>query len=121
MAVRWPGGPSGDRTDRPAYTPDFAPIALDVLGFRPLPRFAFGRSSIFRADPRQMLVASQFQILNGVMVPAHPNLDDSCSPAMLQHTTLNPSVGMLSPCGREKIVESIQEELLSGTLRSPAN
>jgi phosphoglycerol transferase MdoB-like AlkP superfamily enzyme len=113
MAISWPAGPRPGRIESPAYTPDFAPMALDVLGFRPLPRFAFGRSPISAPDPRRTLVAAHFQILNGVMIPPHPTMDDECAPEILAHTTLNPASSAISPCGREKIIESIEEQLLS--------
>ncbi len=117
MAVYWPGGPRPGRIDTPAYTPDFAPIALDVLGFRPVPRFAFGRSPISAPDPRKTLIAPHYQILNGRMVPPAPTLDDECPPEMLVHTTLYPGSQPLSPCGREKILESVEEELLKHPTR----
>ena len=40
-----------------SYTPDFAAIALDALGFRPVPRFPFGRSPLSEPDTRPPLVA----------------------------------------------------------------
>jgi phosphoglycerol transferase MdoB-like AlkP superfamily enzyme len=121
MAVYWPGGPTPGRIDTPSYTPDFAPIALDILGFRPIARFAFGRSPISAPDPRNTLVAAHFQILNGRMIPQKPTLNDECSSEMLLHTTLYPGSQPLSPCGREKILESVEEELLAHPTRPRAN
>jgi sulfatase-like protein len=117
MAVYWPGGPMPGRIETPAYTPDFAPMALDVLGFRPIPRFAFGRSPISNPDPRRTLVAAHFQILAGKMIPPDPTMDSECTPAMLERTTLNPMSSTISPCGREKIIESVEEQLLSDPAR----
>ena len=113
MAVYWPGGPTPGRIDTPSYTPDFAPIALDVLGFRPVARFPFGRSPIGATDPRKILIAAHFQILNGRMIPPDPKPDDDCPPELLMHTTLYPGSQPLSSCGREKILESVEEELLA--------
>jgi phosphoglycerol transferase MdoB-like AlkP superfamily enzyme len=112
MTVYWPAGPHPGRIDSPSYTPDFAPIALEALGFTPLPRFAFGRSPLTHRDPRRMLIASHFQIQSGTMTPAHPTLDNGCSIQALEHTTLSPAT-LLSPCGREKIIDSVDEVLLS--------
>jgi hypothetical protein len=113
MAVYWPGGPTPGRIDTPAYTPDFAPIALDVLGFRPLARFAFGRSPITNTDPRKTLIAAHYQILNGRMIPPAPTMSDDCPPELLVHTTLHPGTQPLSSCGREKILQSMEEELMA--------
>ena len=117
MAVYWPGGPTPGRLDTPAYTPDFAPIALDVLGFRPLARFAFGRSPISNTDPRKTLIAAHYQILNGRMIPPEPTLSDDCSPELLTHTTLHPGSQPLSSCGREKVLQSVEEELMAHPTR----
>jgi phosphoglycerol transferase MdoB-like AlkP superfamily enzyme len=121
MAVYWPGGPMPGRIDTASYTPDFAPIALDVLGFRPIARFPFGRSPISAPDPRKTLVAAHFQIWNGNMVPPNPTMDDGCQIEMLMHTTLYPDSQPLSPCGREKILHSVEEELLAHPTRPRAN
>jgi len=118
MAVYWPAGPRSGHLDGPGYTPDLAPIALDVLGFRPLPRFAFGRSAISRPDPRRTLVAAHFQILDGAMLPPQQTIDDECTPDMLEHTMLNPASPTISPCGRKKIIDSIEEELLGDAVPS---
>jgi phosphoglycerol transferase MdoB-like AlkP superfamily enzyme len=118
MALYWPMGPKPGRIDSPAYTPDFAPMTLDILGFRPLPRFAFGRSPISAPDPRRTLVAAHFQILNGQMNPAEPTMDEECPLEMLEQTMLNPASSTISPCARAKIIESVEEELLSGPARS---
>jgi arylsulfatase A-like enzyme len=115
MALHWPAEPGPGVIDSPAYTPDFAPIALDILGFTPLPRFAFGRSPISAPDPRHTLVAVHFQILNGEMVPAAPTMDEECPPEMLEQTTLNPASGPISACGRERIIESVEEQLLANS------
>jgi phosphoglycerol transferase MdoB-like AlkP superfamily enzyme len=121
MAVYWPGGPTPGRIDTPSYTPDFAPIALDVLGFRPLARFAFGRSPIGNPDPRKTLIAAHYQILNGRMIPPDPTLSDDCPPELLMHTTLYPDKQPLSPCGREKVLQSVAEELLAHPARPRAD
>jgi hypothetical protein len=121
MALYWPGGPRPGRLESPAYTPDFAPMVLDALGFRPLPRFAFGRSPINAPDPRKTLIAAHFQILNGTMTPADPTLNDECSPDMLMHTSLHPGSQALSPCAREKVLESVEEELLAHPAKPRAN
>jgi Sulfatase len=113
MALHWPAGPPPGVIDSPAYTPDFAPMALDILGFTPLPRFAFGRSPISAPDPRHTLVAAHFQILNGRMTPPVPTVDEECSPQRIEQTLLNPASGTISPCGREKIIESVEEQLLA--------
>jgi Sulfatase len=118
MSVYWPAGPRSGHLDGSGYTPDFAPIALDVLGFRPLPRFAFGRSPISRPDPRRTLVAAHFQILDGVMIPAQQTIDDECTPEMLEHTLLDPASPTISPCGRKKIIDSIEEQLLNDAVPS---
>jgi phosphoglycerol transferase MdoB-like AlkP superfamily enzyme len=121
MAVYWPGGPTPGRIDSPAYTPDFAPIALDVLGFRPNARFAFGRSPITAPDPRKTLIAAHFQILNGRMIPPDPTLSDDCTPELMVHTMLYSGGDPLSPCGREKILQSVAEELLAHPTQRRAN
>ena len=117
MALYWPTGPRPGRIDSPAYTPDFAPMALDVLGFQPLPRFAFGRSPISAPDPRRTLVAAHFQILNGMMTPREPTMNDECPPQMLEQTSLSAAGGAISPCGREKIIDSIEGQLLASPAR----
>ncbi len=118
MALYWPGGPRPGRIDTPAYTPDFAPIVLDALGFRPVPRFAFGRSMISSPDRRRTLVAAHFQILNGRMIPTHPSLADECTADMLEHTILNTEDDRLSPCGREKIIDTVEQSLLATAVRT---
>jgi hypothetical protein len=118
MAISWPGGPRPGRIDTPGYTPDFAPIALDVLGFKPVPAFAFGSSPITRPDRRRTLVAEHFQILKGRIIPDQPTLDDhGCAEALLERTRLNWEGERLSPCGRKRIVESVEEQMLSGRAR----
>jgi len=118
MALSWPGSPGPGVIESPAYTPDFAPMALDILGFRPLPRFAFGRSPISARDPRRTLIAAHFQILNGVMTPARPTTDEECPVELLEQTTLNPATPLISACERQKIINSIEEELLANPMRT---
>jgi hypothetical protein len=55
------------------------------------------------------------------MIPAAPKLDDECPAEILVHTTLYPGSQPLSSCGREKILQSVEEELMAHPTRLRAN
>jgi hypothetical protein len=55
------------------------------------------------------------------MTPSEPTMNDECPLEMLMHTTLYPGSQPLSPCGREKILQSVEEELLAHPTRPRAN
>ena len=55
------------------------------------------------------------------MVPHEPTMNDECSVEMLMHTTLYPGSQALSACGREKILETVEEELVAHPTRPRGN
>ena len=72
-------------------------------------------------DDLRERIAAHYQILNGRMTPSNPTLNDECPPELLVHTTLYPGSQPLSPCGREKVLQSVEEELLTHPAKPHSN
>jgi len=101
----------------PAYTPDFASIALDALGVRPVPAFVVGRSPLSSPDPRMRLVARHFEIRDNVMIGLDPYLTDRCSAEELAQTEIHTDDAALSDCERDKILDVFERETFVSTRR----
>jgi Sulfatase len=118
MALRYPGAEPRVIT-MPSYTPDMAPIILDVLNFSAVPCFAFGQSTL-RTDRRSTVVAHHFQILGNRLLLESPALATQCSPTELETAQIGLSDQRLSACERERIVRLVAKaELANLPLHRP--
>jgi phosphoglycerol transferase MdoB-like AlkP superfamily enzyme len=103
MSIAVPGLPARI-IDTPSYTPDLAAIALDALGFNPVPGFAFGRSSLRTPIANRSLVARSFAVVDGQMLPSQPIPGQGCNIEQLSNTIIDDGDG-ISACEREKLIE----------------
>ena len=95
------------------YTPDLAPTVLDLLGLGKRSRFLFGRSLVSGRAGQTRLIAPDFEVIDGKMVPAMPSLATACPADQLRRTILQGGGPPLSECERRKIF-ALQERWLLG-------
>ena len=113
MAIRRPGDRAGTVSSVPSYTPDFAPTALEAVGFNPVPAFVVGRPRLDATDYERILVAPRFEVVNGRMNPAAPDLADDCSADIVDHIELRSPLGELTACERDRIMAIIAQSLMA--------
>ena len=121
MALYRPDGPTPGANRHAFVHPGFRTDRAGRARIPPHSAVCVRASPVSATGPRKTLIAEHYQILNGVMSPPNPTLNDECPPENLMHTTLYPGGQPLSSCGQEKILESVEEELMAHPTRPRAN
>jgi len=100
-------GRGAARVNNAWYTPDVAPTALALLGWRPIPAFKVGRSMSDAHLDRRVLVSLRYSLVDGEMFPSNPSQGGGCHADEFARSVIT-QTAMLSDCDRLRILSAVE-------------